>query len=299
MSIYSKIAFVLKNFLGIKDFSKFEKNIHKRIGKFLYKKKYYPRDVVNAMCSLGMKSGCLVCIHCAMKEFYNYVGTPEDLIDEILKVLGPDGTLMMPAYPNQDIASISGYVFDKDKDPTDAGALAEAFRKYPGVLRSISIQHSVCAIGRYADYLTRDHQNAHDPWGEESPYRRLCKMGGMVFNLGMPDSYIGTFYHCIESTLQYDYPYWAQFFSEKKINKYYACDGSIKEYQCYDSNIERRIRPHRITKYFTDEDWKKVKVSNLLIKVFYIDKCYPKMLNLGKKGISIYYIPNPRNYSFN
>lgn len=299
MSVYSILASAIKKTFGIKDYSKLKKDVHKRFGKIIYKKKYYATDIVHVMCSLGMKSGSIVCIHCAMKEFYNYIGTPKDLIDEILKVIGPDGTLMMPAYPKKSLLLNPNYIFNIKEDPTDAGALAESFRKYPGVLRSISVQHSVCAIGRYAEYLVKDHQKAHDPWGEESPYRRLCELGGIAFNLGMPDSYIGTFHHCVESTLQYDYPYWAQFFLNKSKYRYYNEDGIVEEYECFDCNIERRLSPRNITRFFTSNDWAKVKLSNLLIKAFYIEDCYPKMLDLGKKGIAIYYIPSPRKYSFN
>ncbi len=114
----------------------------------------------------------------------------------------------------------------------------------------------------------------------------------------MPKSYIGTFHHCVESELQYQYPYWAQFFLEKKSYKYYDDDGAVKEYECYDCNIERRLAPHKITKYFTKDDWAEDKISNLLIKAFYTNNCFPKMLDLGKKGIGIYYIPKTKGYSF-
>ncbi len=175
MSLYSFFANTIKKILGIEDFSKFSKDVHKRVGKVIYKKKYSSKELISTMCSLGMKAGSVVCIHCAMKEFYNYKGTPEDIIKEILDVIGPKGTLMMPSYPRKDIINKPGYVFNRATDPTDAGALAEAFRKYPGVKRSVSVQHSVSAIGYYADYLIKDHFKCHDPWRKGSRYQRLCE----------------------------------------------------------------------------------------------------------------------------
>lgn len=298
LSIYTKCGKIIKLAFGIKDFSLFRKNLHKSFGKLIYHKKYSAVDLVNLMQEMGMKRGSLVCIHSSMKEFYNYLGTADELIQEILNVIGNEGTLMMPAFPKKDLVARPDYIFDKLNDSTGAGYLAETFRKYPGVKRSINVRHSACAIGRYADYLTKDHQNAHDCWGKESPWQRFCELGGMVFNLGLPRSYMGTFHHCIESVLQYEHPYWEQFFTEKKIHYYYGDDGTIKEYINYETNLDRRTRKKNVTQYFTEDDWCIKKISNLEIKVFYTGHCFPKMLELGRKGICVYYVPNPQNYYF-
>ena len=47
-----------------------------------------------------MVKGSTVCIHAAMKEFYNYQGTTEELIHKVMDVITSEGTLMMPAYPS-------------------------------------------------------------------------------------------------------------------------------------------------------------------------------------------------------
>lgn len=295
-SIYTKIGIIVKALTGIEDISLFRKNVKKRIGKVLYHKKYEAKDVVAVMKDMGLKRGVVCCIHSSMKEFYNYRGTAKDLIEEILKELGSDGTLMMPAFPKKSIVNTEGYIFDLDNDATGAGYLAEEFRKYPGVKRSINVQHSVCAIGKYADFLTKDHYKCHDCWGEGSPWRRLCELGGIVFNLGMPRSYIGTFDHCVESELQYMYPYWAQFFTKKVRYAFYSQDREISYYESYQCEIDCRTRESRVSKYFDKRDWSINKISNLEIKAYYTQYCYPKMLELGKKGICIYYVPNPKHF---
>ena len=295
-SIYTTVSDKVKAILGIKDFSLVRKNIHKSIGKLFYHQKYSATDIVNLMQKMGMKQGSLVCIHSSMKEFYNYQGTAEELIEKILDVIGTDGTLMMPAFPPRRLVTMPDYVFDKDNDPTGAGFLAETFRKYPGVRRSINVKHSVCAIGRHAEALTANHQNCHDCWGDGSPWMELCRMGGLVFNFGLPRSYMGTFHHCVESMLQYEHPYWKQFFTLKKVYRYKGEDNMIHEYETYESHLDRRTREKRVTKHFTSEDWCIRRISNLEIKVFYTDHCFPKMLELGRRGIGVYYIPSPKKY---
>lgn len=297
ISLYTRLGKIVKNILGIDDFSLFRKNMHKRLGMILYHKKYTADDIVSTMRELGMKRGSLVCIHSSMKEFYNYKGTAEELINKILEVLGESGTLMMSAFPDVKLFSES-YIFDSKNDKTGAGYLAEVFRKYEGVKRSINVQHSVCAIGPLSDYLCKDHHKSKDCWDSNSPWYRLCEKNGQVFNLGMPHNYIGTFEHCVESILQYEHEYWAQFFTKEKVYKYYNEEGQVQTYKNITSGIERRPYEPTIYKWFTNNDWKYTKISNLEIKVFYSKKCLDKMLCLGRLGISLYWIPSTKNHVF-
>ena len=298
-SIYSRIGIFVKGVLGIKDFSLFRKNMHKKVGKLIYRKKYNASDLVSLMKEMGMKRGSVVCIHSSMKEFYNYTGSTDNLIKAILDVIDiNEGTLIMPAFPKYELMYDSNYIFNKDKDKTGAGYLAETFRKYPGVHRSINIQHSVCALGKYAEWLTKDHHKCHDCWDKDSPWQRMLTLDALVFNLGLPRSFMGTFHHCVESILQYEHPYWKQFITQPVTFRYYDDSGNVKTYTCYKDNIDRRTRKKQITRYFDSEDWCIRKISNLEVKVYYTKNCFPKMLELGRSGVSAYYVPSTKNFSF-
>ena len=294
----SILATIVKSFFGIKDFSIFTKRIKKKVGKLIYKKKYTSLDIVNIMCNLGMKEGSIVCIHSSMMEFYNYNGTATDLINEIIKKIGKNGTLIMPAYPNQEIAESNGYIFDKENDKTVAGFLAETFRQYPGVKRSINAEHSVCAFGKYADYLINEHHLSENCWDKKSPWYKMCELDALIFNLGMPRKFFGTFAHCVESILQYEHPYWAQFFNKRITYKYYDENRKILEYTSNVCKIDRRMKDSNITKHFTEEHWRIAKISNLEIKVFYSKAALNKMLSLGRQGISRSYIPSTKGFTF-
>lgn len=288
----------IKRILGIKDISLWRKRWVKRIGKIVYHKKYTADDVVAEMKRMGMNTGSIVCVHSSMMQFYNYKGTSEELIDKILDVIGPDGTLVMPAFPVLDNIKISEFVFDGKKEKTGAGYLAETFRKYPGVLRSNNVHHSVCAIGKDADYLLKDHTNGINCWDEKSPWYRMCELNALVFNIGMPRSYIGTFHHCVEGILYKDYPYWAQFYDHNQTYRYIDHNGSVQTYNNIEGSLLRKTREKKVTKYFTKNEWCISKLSNLEIKVFYSRKALEKMINLGRKGISVYYIPSTKGFKF-
>lgn len=296
-SIISKLGSIVKKVTGIQDIGLFKKEMHKKIGKLIYHKKYTAEDLVHLMCEMGMKKGSVVCIHSSMKEFYNYQGTAEELIQGIMDIITEEGTLIMPAFPVKSLADKADYIFNMS-DKTGAGFLAETFRKCPGVKRSVNVQHSVCAWGNHADWLTSDHNKCHDCWDENSPWQRMLKLNALVFNFGLPRSYMGTFHHCVESVLQYEHPYWAQFFQKQRTFRYYDTEGAVCSYTSWECDIDRRTRKRMVTKYFNDNDWKIKKISNLEVKVFYTKECFPKMISLGRRGIGVYYVPSTKSFNF-
>lgn len=297
-SLYTQLGSFFKKVFGVRDFSLLKKDIHKSVGKLLFHKKYTSDDLVSVMKKMGMKEGSVVCIHSSMKEFYNYKGTAKELIEKILNCIGENGTLMMPAFPDKAFLKKEKYIFDPLNDKTGAGYLAETFRCFPGVKRSISVQHSVCAIGKYADYLIKDHYLSNDCWDEYSPWQRSLYLGVLVFNLGLPRSYMGTFHHCVESILKNEHPYWSQFFNSEEVFYYYDNDKKVCKYENWVSRLDRRTKERKVTRYFSTEDWQIKKISNLEIKVFYTKNCFPKMLELGRRGVCVYYVPNPKRYQW-
>lgn len=297
LSIYTQIGRFIKRLTGIKDISLLKKDIHKNIGKLIYHQKYNAKEVVCIMKNMGMKKGSIVCIHASMKEFYNYTDDANTLIEEILKVLTPEGTLMMPAFPDPKKLFDDNYIFDLEKDKTKAGYLAETFRIYPGVKRSINNQHSVCAIGKEAEWLIKDHQHCINCWDENSPWYRMTRKNAIVFTLGLPSWYIGTFDHCVEGILYKEHPYWNSFFNLQHTFKYRDKNGNIGKYSCLASNVECRTREKKLIKYF-GKSFKQYKLSNLLIKSFDSKFCLDKMIELGRKGITMYYVPSPKKYKF-
>ena len=77
-------------------------------------------------------------------------GGPATVIAALLDVLGPDGTLVMPAESPQLADTANQDVFDPRTTPTTMGAIPEAFRSYPETQRSNHPLVSVCANGMRA-----------------------------------------------------------------------------------------------------------------------------------------------------
>jgi aminoglycoside 3-N-acetyltransferase len=297
ISLLTKCGIIFKRLTGIKDISETRKSVKKKIGKLIYHKKYNADDIVQQMISLGMKKGSVVCIHAAMKEFYNFQGNADELIDKILEVISPEGTLLMPAFPKRACIHNKNFIFDPKTTPTAAGYLAETFRKRPGVTRSINTQHSVCAIGKYAKWLTQDHHKGVNCWDECSPWYRMTQLNALVFGLGLPANYIGTFDHCVEGTLYKEHEYWKLFFNVEFTFKYRNTQGEIDAYTCRTGHLDCRTHEQNLIKHF-GKHVRTRKLSNLRIKVYDSKECLDKMIELGRKGITMYYVPSPHKYKF-
>lgn len=263
----------------------------KTIQKILYREKYDTDDLISLLERQGLKRGSVVCLHSAFSLFFNYDGSAQELINAIIKTIGKEGTLMMPAFPKYELANKVGYIFDKENDQTGAGYLAEVFRNTPGVKRSINVRHSVCAIGKYADYLCRDHHRSHDCWDYNSPWYRLCELKGLVFTLGLPRSYMGTIIHCTESILQDSSSYWKQFFNTKYVYRYYDDKHIVNEYEEYNSNIHKVVNNYRVFRRLPKKAVQVDKLSNLEIKCLQSDLCLSSFLDMAKKGITIFSYP--------
>ena len=296
----------IKGIVGIDDWDLFKKNIHKNVGKILYHKKYNADDIVNCMVNMGMNPGDVIFIHASMKEFYNYHGTAEELIKKIIDYLGPEGTLVMPAYPKcfwtlPDKCLLRDYggkgddvMFDVKLTPTGAGYLAEVFRKMEGVKRSINLQHSACAFGKHADYLVYEHHLCRTCWDEKSPYYKLTLVNAKVFSLGLP-YFLTTTIHCTDSLLRTKYDYFAQFFNKEIKYNYRDADGHIGVHQSLVNSVERkRDKKKMVKRYFDKNEFHVSKLSNLRIERVDAKYTHELFMKLANQGIVMYSKPDPK-----
>lgn len=113
------------------------------------------RDIIAALNDVGIRRGDVVIVHSSLKSMGYVEGGADTVIDALLKVLGEDGTLVMPTLIQKDFSN-AYQTWNLDK-PSDVGLITETFRKRDGVIRSDQATHSVAAFGPLKQYLTRDH----------------------------------------------------------------------------------------------------------------------------------------------
>lgn len=139
--------------------------------------------LVNDIRALGVCAGDTLLIHSSLRSLGRLERGAQSVIEAFLEVLGGQGTLLMPAL-TYEYATPQNPVFSSKDTKACVGALPEAFRAYPGTVRSLHPTHSVCANGKDAKALTESHIKDTTPVGPNSPFRLLRENGGKILMLG-------------------------------------------------------------------------------------------------------------------
>lgn len=152
---------------------------------------------------LGICPGDTVLVHSSLKSLGEGV-TPEDVIRGLRMAVGETGTLVFPALScfscNREHPR-----FDYHRSPSNVGVIPEYFRtRVDGVVRSMNPTHSCCALGRYAEELTKDHWRDDTPCGANSPYRRLYELSGKILFIGC-GTRCNTSMHAVEELVRPPY----------------------------------------------------------------------------------------------
>ncbi|MBF0171859.1 MAG: AAC(3) family N-acetyltransferase [Magnetococcales bacterium] len=161
-------------------------------------------ELIHFLHRLGVEPGQVVMVHGSWEGFEGFDGTPKDLIGILQRVVGEQGTLLMPTLPFSGLARDwveGGQVFDVRRTPSRMGMVTELFRRSPGVIRSVHPTHPVAAWGRLAREITRDHHRCLTPCGAGSPYARMLEYGGQNLLLGV-DIRALTFFHAVEEIIR-------------------------------------------------------------------------------------------------
>lgn len=149
--------------------------------------------------ALGVRPGGVLMVHPALRPLGFVPGGAETIIQGLLIALGPDGTLLMPAFSYENVTP-QNPLFDVISTPSCVGAIAEAFRLRPGTRRSLHPTHSVCAVGSLTDELLSPHAQDSTPCGPNSPFHRLPHFDGQILMLACSLIY-NTSFHAIEEII--------------------------------------------------------------------------------------------------
>lgn len=159
-------------------------------------------ELLSFLRNSGISKGDTIMVASSWDAIRNSETTPAKLIEELRNLIGPTGTLAMPAW-----AAMSGqdqdYLFRVDTQPTTAGIINETLRRTPGVRRSCNPFYSVCAIGPQAEFLLDHQHKSMFSWDEFCPYLRIVAIPNSWFvGIGVgPAVKIATSHHVIESIL--------------------------------------------------------------------------------------------------
>jgi aminoglycoside 3-N-acetyltransferase len=140
-------------------------------------------EVIEQLRALQIRAGGVLLVHASLRSLGQVEGGAETVIQALLRVLGDQGTLLMPALSYETVGAHHPH-FDVRHTPSCVGALPEFFRQRAGTLRSLHPTHSVCAVGQDAAALLASHHHDTTPCGSHSPFHQLPHKGGQILFLG-------------------------------------------------------------------------------------------------------------------
>ncbi|GAB4578830.1 MAG: hypothetical protein Fur0022_15670 [Anaerolineales bacterium] len=163
-------------------------------------------DLTREFQTLGVQPGDTLLVHSSYKSLGGVDGGPQTVIDALLDVLTPTGTLIMPNF-NFDFCK--GVPWDVRETPSRMGVLTELVRKDPRAKRVFHPIYSFAIIGLQAEYLTAERYTSS--YGKNSVFGKLRELDGKIMVIGLSYNDSMTFFHHIEEMEGVDYRYMKAF----------------------------------------------------------------------------------------
>ena len=241
---------------------------------------------------LRLKHGDTVFVHSSIDRlnldfpFYR-------ILSLLREVIGPQGTVLFPTYPNHRISSYEylqqGHTFNVRKTPSYIGLLTEFARRQPDAIRSLHPTKSVCAIGPLARDLTFEHQNSPYPYDACSPYYKLVEHGAKVVGLGVWTFNL-SFCYTVEDALKESFPartYHDRIFEVPCVN-YQGQTEIVRTYAHNMSVVDTHDGPRFMKAHIARNVCSDLVINGM--KFFRADApmLFAEMLRLARDGITIY-----------
>lgn len=127
---------------------------------------------------VGIEVGDSVVVHSSLSAFGCVEGGAGTVVDVLLDAVGDRGTVAMPTFTRYDEP------YDPKSSPSTVGAITEAFRVRPNVVRSSHPTKSVAIRGPDADHYAAGH-NPGNSLGPRSPIHRVVADGASILLIGV------------------------------------------------------------------------------------------------------------------
>lgn len=254
-------------------------------------------EILEIFKTIGIGEGSTIFVHSSWERLNSGNFSPVDMIKMLASHVGEAGTVAMPAFPAYTLQA-DGAFFDAKKTPSAGGLLTEVFRRFPGVTRSVNLAHSVCAVGKYADFLTNTHHLSQTPWDKFSPYYKLREIdNSWIVGFGVGHRLkVATSLHCVESELHEKIKFFRRIFQKRICYTYKSLDGQEGEH-CYYQRVGAIYTP-KIAKFFTNNELIEKEISGVQIYFIKARTLIDRALELGIKGRTMYVYPFPFPWLF-
>jgi len=139
---------------------------------------------------LEVPRGAVVMCHSFLASLGRLTPGPEIVVETLLDRLGPEGTLVAPAFT---YSYFNGATYDPNASPSTVGVLGDLVRMAPGAVRSLDPNFSMAAIGAQARRLMA--RESLYSFGPESIYQKLMDADLWLLLIGVDFTAVSLFMH--------------------------------------------------------------------------------------------------------
>jgi len=158
---------------------------------------------------IGITATDTLMVHANFEPDSGFDGTPLNLDNALVDLVGEKGNLLMVSLPFRGAAYdylALGKRFNVRKTISMMGLVTEMFRRREGTLRSLHPTHPVLAYGKDAEWLVAGHEHCLYPCGSGSPFEKFHQLKGKILFFDVPFRSI-TFFHYVEDVLKERLPF--------------------------------------------------------------------------------------------
>lgn len=163
----------------------------------------------------GVGEGTLLIVHSSYGAIKGSGLSPDEIIDELLNLIGPTGTLAMPVIrhfaeepaPEDEIkANLDNVVsvYDVANTPITTGVLPIKLHSRNGSVTSRFPLNPICAMGPLAEKMMADNINGTSPHDQHSAWKFCADHNAIIVGLGIDLAHYLTMIHVAEEA----YPDW-------------------------------------------------------------------------------------------
>ena len=176
-------------------------------------------NIVQYLQSIGIKKGDILIVHSAYGALKPSGLSPNQIVDNLISIVGPTGTLAMPVIrkyaesPNEEdalTASVENILFtyDVQNSPVWTGILPKTLMQKEGAVTSRFPLNTLTAIGKEAKAMMWNNLegNLPAPNGVNSPWKYCTDKNAWVVSIGTDLTHSLTMIHTAEDVKKLDWP---------------------------------------------------------------------------------------------
>lgn len=176
-------------------------------------------NILEFLASNGVGSGALIVVHSSAEALKPTGKTPNQIIDELLALVGSTGTLAMPAFPkykdqptgiDRMTSKVDNLVLEYNvkKSIPWTGLLPYKLMRYPGAVRSLHPLNTMVAIGPLAETMMANNLLGEKPLpcGSNSSWNFCATHGAKIIALGVDLAHSLTMIHVAEDSYEETWP---------------------------------------------------------------------------------------------